>query len=218
MKYTKKMFLPFLVLSVFLFGCGDSSKKVETTEKQEVTKASDEAITLPINVNNSIVEWLGKKVTGQHNGTVKINGGEVILKDGVLKGGSFEMDMNSITVLDLQNPEPNAKLTNHLKSDDFFDSENHPMSKFEITTITEQIDDKGNTHVVSGNLTLKGITKNISFPAMVSVDERSVKATADFDIDRTEWDVRYGSGKFFDNLGDNLISDNFNIKFTVSTE
>lgn len=217
MKYTK-MFLSFLVLSVFLIGCGDSSNRVETTEKQVVQKASDEAVTLPINVNNSVVEWLGKKVTGQHNGIVKIDHGEVILKDGNLIGGSFKMDMNSITVLDIQNPEPNAKLTNHLKSDDFFSVESFPTSEFAITSVTEQVDDKGNTHLVSGNLTIKGITKNISFPAMVSINERSVKATADFDIDRTEWEVRYGSGKFFDNLGDNLINDNFNIKFTVSTE
>lgn len=218
MNYTKKMLIPFLVLSVFLIGCSDNSNRVETTEKQVVSKASDESIALPINLNNSTVEWLGKKVTGQHNGTVKISSGEVLLGDGNLKGGNFEMDMNSITVLDIQNPEPNAKLTNHLKSDDFFDTENHPISKFEITSVSEQVDDKGNTHLVSGNLTIKGITKNITFPAMVSIDERTVTAKADFDIDRTEWDVRYGSGKFFDNLGDNLINDNFNIKFTVTTE
>ena len=124
--------------------------------------------------------------------------------------------MNSIIVLDIEDPENNGKLIGHLKSDDFFSSEKFPTGEFKITEVSEVTDGSGNTHNIKGNLTIKGIEKNISFPANINIGDSKLTAAADFDIDRTEYDIKYGSGKFFDDLGDKMINDNFNINFELT--
>ncbi|KAA0211750.1 YceI family protein [Ignavibacteria bacterium CHB1] len=220
MKSILKLTLSLLAFTVFfIVGC-ESTETIETSEKKEVAgdHGSDETEILKINKSSSIVEWIGRKVTGEHNGTVDVKSGELFLKDGKVTGGKFVIDLNTIKVLDLTDPEYNAKLTGHLKSDDFFSVDSHPEAKFEITSVFEKADATGNTHKVSGNLTIKGITKNITFPAVIKVNGQSVSTSSDFNIDRTEWDIRFRSGKFFENLGDNMINDDFNIKFKIIAE
>ena len=220
----KKQFIAAAMIAVTAFafmisGCGKSDKEVKTGEKQT---ASDNRTgkTMIIDVEKSTAEWLGKKVTGQHNGTIKFVKGDFTVDNGKVTGGKFEMDMNSIVVLDLTDAAMNTKLTGHLKSDDFFGSAKFPSSKFEITKVDVLNDPNkpGMNSTVTGNLTIKDITKSISFPAEIKIENGVLNAKADFDIDRTEWNVKYGSGKFFENLGDKMINDNFNLKLTLTAK
>lgn len=163
-----------------------------------------------VNTEKSSLKWLGKKVTGQHDGTVNVKGGTIETDGSKLTGGSFVIDMTTIKVLDIEDAEYNGKLKGHLESDDFFSVSSHPEATFVITKVTKADGDQYN---VTGSLTIKGITNSITFPAKVMVKKSGVIATADFTIDRTKWDVKYGSGSFFDGLGDKTINDD--IAFTL---
>lgn len=215
---TKKLIVSVIALfsvAVILAGCGKSEKEVKVSGKENTGSAKGKSVS--VSTTESTVEWLGKKVTGQHHGTVKLTKGEFMVDEGKLTGGKFEMDMNSIVDIDLTDSAFNAKLINHLKSEDFFSAAKFPFSKFEITKV-EMLNDPnkpGMNNTITGNLTIKDITKSISFPSNVKIEGGVVNATADFDIDRTQWDVKYGSGKFFENLGDKMISDNFNLKLKL---
>jgi polyisoprenoid-binding protein YceI len=140
--------------------------------------------------------------------------GELMIDNGKLSGGRFEIDFKSITVLDLKDEEMNKKLTGHLKSEDFFSADKHPVGAFEITGVTEN----GSNYTIKGNMTIKGITKEISFPANLKVENNKATAEASIELDRTEWDIKYGSGKFFENLGDKMIYDKFNLTIKLSAE
>lgn len=207
--------IAILVMMFIFTGCG-SKDTVETQTQKEVKGASENADNYKVDLAASKIEWIGKKVTGQHNGTVDISSGDLKVEKGELAAGNFEIDFNSIKVLDLEEAESNAKLTGHLKSDDFFSAEKHPKATFEITNVEKLSDAKGNNYKVDGNLTIKGITKNISFPAKVNIADGKLTAQADFNIDRTQWDIKYGSGKFFEGLGDKAIYDDFNVKFDIT--
>lgn len=164
----------------------------------------------PVNTDKSVINWKGYKVTGEHAGTINLRNGSLKFDDGVLVGGGFEIDMNSMKVTDLEG-EWAQKLEGHLKSADFFGVENFPIARFEITSVAP----KGTPgdYKVTGNLTIKETTKEIKFYANVSEDGKS--ATADIKIDRTDFDVRYGSGSFFDNLGDKTIYDEFDLNVNI---
>lgn len=168
-----------------------------------------------VNKAESKVEWVGEKVTGQHNGTVEIKSGELIIKNGALKGGSFVIDMTTITSLDLEG-EYQQKLNGHLKSDDFFGVEKHPEATLKITKVEAK--GNGGKYTVTGDLTIKETTKAITFDAQLVSSGKKIIAKADIVIDRTEFDVRYGSGSFFDNLGDKTIYDDFTLSVNLVTE
>ncbi len=160
----------------------------------------------------SQVEWLGKKVTGEHYGTISISKGDLQLENDVLTGGSFEIDMKTIICTDLENQEYNQKLVGHLKSDDFFEVEKFPTASFVITGVEK----KGTTkYIVNGDITIKGITKSISFPTQVAVYGNKASATASITIDRSEFNIKYGSGSFFDGLEDKMIYDEFTLDVTL---
>ncbi|MFZ6001570.1 MAG: YceI family protein [Bacteroidota bacterium] len=156
----------------------------------------------------STLNWTGKKVTGQHNGTVPISGGELQVEGKVVKGGSFEIDLASLTVADLTDKSYNDKLVGHLKSDDFFGVEKFPKATFVISSVTPK---SGNDFTVKGKLTIKGITNDIEFPANIVNDGKQLTATAKIIVDRTKYDVRYGSKTFFENIGDKAIYDDFEL-------
>ena len=162
-----------------------------------------------VNTENSIVTWKGYKVTGEHSGTIAIKNGELNFENNKLTGGSFEMDMTTITCTDLEGAWAN-KLEMHLKSDDFFGVENYPTAKFIITKIGSR--GAENEYKITGNLTIKEVTKEVKFNATVS----KTAANADIELDRTDFDVKYGSASFFDNLKDKAINDEFDI--TVNLE
>ncbi|MCO6499984.1 MAG: YceI family protein [Vicingus serpentipes] len=179
------------------------------TAEKNVKHNHDE---LNINTEKSSVEWIGKKVAGAHNGTIKIKEGKLHLHDGNLERGTVVMDMTSIVCLDLEG-EWKGKLEKHLKNEDFFDVANHKTAILSIISVKLQ---EGNKYTVAGNLTIKGITKPIEFPATIEVRDGKLGAYAEVKVDRTLYDIKYGSGKFFEGLGDKAIEDEFTIKFKVS--
>src|SRR5690606_18458500 len=180
-------------------------QKAETADATEIS-TSAEGTSLAIDTTESLVKWHGKKVTGEHYGEIDITSGDIIVsEEGKLTGGTFVIDLNSIDVQDMEPGEYRDKLTGHLKSDDFFDVANHPTATFEITEVKEGA--TANDLVISGNLTIRGITKNITFDAKASeVSPASFVADADFNIAREDWGVNY-TGK-----ADDLISKEINFK------
>ncbi len=203
----KNILIKSLVLSlgVMVGGCAQApdSDTASVGDAKEVP-VQDQASSMPVNTESSVIEWVGTKVTGRHNGTVKLNNGTLMLTEGKLSGGSFSMDMSTIKTLDKGGAE--GGLTDHLKSADFFEVEKYSTALFEITSVralesaaadqesVPEIDQyriANPTHEISGNLTIKGVTKGISFPAAVSMQDGQLSATAKFNINRTEWGVTY---------------------------
>lgn len=156
-----------------------------------------------VNTEDSNVTWKAYKVTGSHTGTVNLISGALHFEEGKLSGGDFTVDMTSLISTDLEG-EYKGKLEGHLKSDDFFGVANHPTSTLVFTNVEAS---GKNSYKVTGDLTIKNITKPVTFDVSVY----GSKATATMKIDRAAYDVRYGSGSFFDNLGDKTIYDEFDL-------
>lgn len=165
------------------------------------------AQTKKIDVQKSNISWVGKKVTGQHSGVVNFKDGMLVFTKKKLTGGSFTVDMTSLNATDLQG-EYQGKLNGHLKADDFFGTEKFPTSKLVFTKVTPK---SANVYSVVAALTIKGITKPVSFDLTTTSDMASSK----FNVDRTKYDIKYGSGSFFDNLGDKAINDEFELAVSV---
>ncbi len=169
-----------------------------------------------VDLEKSTIEWIGKKVTGKHHGTIQLKEASLKMDDaGMLAGGSFVIDMTSLKNTDLAGKDMQPKLEGHLKSPDFFNVEEHPTSRLDITKVVHR-GTEGSYKVV-GDLTIKGITKPIKFNAQFGEDGGMKVVTAEVVVDRSEYDVRYGSGSFFDNLGDKTIYDEFtlNVKLVL---
>ena len=165
------------------------------------------AQTKKVDASKSTVAWIGKKVTGQHNGTINLKEGALVFKKKKLKGGTFTVDMTSINTTDLTG-EYKGKLDGHLKADDFFGTDKYPTSKL----VFKKIADKGNgVYSVTANLTIKDVTNPIKF----DVNVKGNVATTTLKIDRTKYGIKYGSGSFFDNLGDKTINDEFQLDVTL---
>lgn len=156
-----------------------------------------------VKVEKSSVTWKGYKVTGSHKGHIDIKDGFLNFEEGVLTGGEFSIDMSSIENTDMEG-DNKAKLEGHLKSDDFFGVETYPTAKLVFKNVKAS---GKNSYKVTGDLTIKGKTNPISFDMSVYGN----KATANLKIDRTKYDVRYGSTSFFDNLQDKAIYDEFDL-------
>ncbi len=159
-------------------------------------------------VKKSSLAWHGKKVTGEHFGNINLKSGNLEVTNDQIAKGIFIIDMTSITNSDLTDATYNTKLVNHLKSDDFFGVANHPEAVLEIVKAGKFVN---NEATVEANLTIKKITHPITFKA-----KRDGKTyTADLVVDRAKYDVRYGSGSFFDGLGDKMIYDEFEMKIRI---
>ena len=162
--------------------------------------------TYTVDTERSTIEWTAKKVGGGHVGTVKISEGSLIYNGKSLKSGSFLMNMSTIT-------SDNAKVTTHLKTDDFFSAEKNPTSKFEINKVTSAGVDRVN---ISGNLTIKGITQPITFPASVKKQGDIVVAVAKgVKVDRTKYEIKFRSKSFFGDIGDKAIDDEFELSINL---
>lgn len=182
-----------------------------------VIASGDEGSTeMNVNTSKSKVEWVGKKVTGEHQGTFNLKSGTLSVEDGMIKSANIIIDMTSVTVTDEgMDDETKGKLQGHLSSPDFFNVAEHTTANFQLTTFAPKKGENGANYEISGKLTIKGITQDISFPAKVDMAGGSVTATGNLVIDRSKWDIRYGSGSFFDNLGDKVIYDDVEIKFNL---
>lgn len=166
-----------------------------------------------VNPQQTVLTWNAKKVTGEHSGVVPVAGGTIDLANGTVKGGNFSINLANLVVTDIKDAGMNAKLVGHLKSDDFFSTEKHPNANFVLTGITAG--KQAGSYTVKGNLTIKGITKPIEFPAAIVVSGNTLKASADIVVDRTKYDIRYGSKSFFENIGDKAIYDEFTLNLQL---
>lgn len=204
-----------IAVAAFATACNNSTETAETTEVTTAVEAGEATV---LALSESTVKWTGKKLTGEHFGKINISEGSLFVDGDQLSGGSFTIDMNTITVEDLTDAAQNKDLTDHLFSEDFFNVAQFNAANFEITGVEAlaAADEAGNTHTISGNLTIKGITQGISFPAKVDNNEAGINASAKFNIDRTLWDIKYKSGKFFPELGDKVISDEIGIELNLA--
>lgn len=171
------------------------------------------ATVFTVDKNATEVKWHAEKVTGKHHGNVEIKSGKLNFDGDALKGGDFIINMKSISNKDIEDASYKSKLENHLKSEDFFSVEKYPEAKFSITKVEE----KGDKHQITGNLTIKGITHPVSFPADITLSGDKVVAKADITVDRSKYNVKFRSKSFFDikALGDNLIYDEFTISLDL---
>lgn len=213
----KKMILFGAVASMMVASPAMAQKKA--AEKS----AKPAATTMKVDPAASTVAWTGKKVLvdSAHSGSLKLKSGEVELTGNTLTKGNFVIDMNSLTNEDLKaDPKGKGKLEGHLKSADFFDTAKFPEATFKMTSAKNLPKPAAGqpTHEITGDLTLKGVTKPVTFPATVTVAGDKAEAVANLKIDRTNWDVRYGSGKFFEGLGDKVIADEIalDVKLTAT--
>ncbi len=202
-----------LISAPLFFGCGGPSKEENknTASASSVSLHAGNEKYVAIDTKESVVTWKGSNSFGSHAGYVYISKGELMIETGQLVGGAVEVDMN--TIEDTDHGSDN-NLIKHLKDPDFFDVKKFPFSTIAITRVASiNVDDKE----ITGNLTIKGITHPVTFPAKMEVKDGIVKANGKLVIDRTKWDVRYKSGKFFDNLKDQAIADDieFDIKIVA---
>ncbi|PKB18124.1 YceI family protein [Flavobacterium sp. 5] len=166
------------------------------------------AQTSKIDVSKSSIHWIGKKITGEHEGSIKFKDGNLVFKDKKVAGGSFTVDMTTLSNDD-QTGTSKQKLEGHLKSEDFFSTASYTTS----TLVFKSIASKGNnTYLITGDLTIKGISNSIQFDLVVVGKN---KATASLTINRTKYDIKYGSGSYFDDLGDKTIYDDFELNVVL---
>ena len=187
-----------------------SINKMDAAQGLNLPAASDGAYA--VNAGSSSMKWLGKKVTGQHNGTVNVKSGNIELAGGTIKAGTIVVDMASLVDTDMSG-EGKAKLEGHLKSDDFFGSAKFPEATFKFKSATainkHQFD-------VVGDLTIKGITKEVKANAIVVPNgDKDLNVSGSISIDRTQYGIKYGSGQFFTDLGDKMIDDVFMVTFDL---
>jgi len=157
-----------------------------------------------ISKTESTVTWHASKVTGSHYGKVPLSDGKLDYSNGKITGGSFEMDMSKLTVEDITDAGSNQKLTGHLKSDDFFSVTKFPKAMMKITNVKTT---DGKTYEMTANLTIKGITTPVTFPATLTMVNGKMVTTAEIKFDRTKYDIKYRSGSYFEDLADKLIYD-----------
>jgi len=212
----KRLHLIGVLLSVSLFiSACNSTASINNGDRVEdkVSHQIDETLnrTFNVDISASNVLWTASKVTATHNGNINLSSGELIVKDGLPVTANFTVDMNSLTDNDLKDADMNEKLVNYLKSETFFSTEKHPTAIFTMTSCDPDNSVENANYLVKGDMTIKGITKSISFPAQIDLSASLAKMTAKLTLDRTDWDMNFRSGSFFENLGDKLIYDEFTL-------
>jgi hypothetical protein len=202
-----------LIIAPLFFGCGGPVKEENKNNAPANSLSLHEGNEkyLAIDGKESVVAWKGSSVHGAHTGYVYIKRGELMIENGEFMSGAVIVDMSTIEGDDHRSDN---NLINHLKDADFFDVKKFPFSTMAITKVTSINEDKE----ITGNLTIKGITHPVTFPVKMEMKDGIVKASGKLVIDRTKWDVRYNSGKFYDNLADNAISDSIEFQIKIVTK
>jgi len=210
-----------VAMAFLLFALGSFTISAQDAATKEVATMATAPVSYQVSTENSSLGWVGKKVTGQHNGNIKITSGDIRMADHHDVSGKFEIDMTSISVTDLEG-DMAAKLAGHLSSDDFFAVEKYPTATFELKGMSHlkaeaaEGEEMAPNHEVTGDLTIKGVTNEITFPAYIEHSANSFKAQAKFMIDRTKWGLQYGSGSFIKGLGDKMIYDDIEFELSLS--
>lgn len=220
MKKTVLNIFTIAAIGLATVGCKNENKEAQTTDAQEVAGATMEAVAFQVDTTASVINWKGEKPTGTHTGTIKLSEGTFKANDSLIESGTFTIDMNSIEDTDLEgedklNLEKHLKGTVEGKEGDFFNVNKYPTGTFEVTGVSEMDGKK----MLQGNLTLKDVTKNISFPVSIKMNGDTIEITSEkFDIDRTKWNVNYGSKSVFDGLGDNFIYDEIELMLDIKAK
>ncbi|WP_394991332.1 YceI family protein [Emticicia sp.] len=199
MKVVKNLMIVALAALVSVSAMADGGKAVAP-------------VALKVDAKASTFNWLGKKFTGEHNGTIGVQNGSLVVNGGKLSGGEFTIDMKSIKCLDLTDAGYNAKLIGHLTSPDFFDVAKYPTATLKIK---KAIAKTATNYDITGDLTINGVTQSITFPAVVTIAKGATTATAKFEVDRTKFGSKYNSKSFFDTIGDKMINDNFQVDVKI---
>lgn len=167
-----------------------------------------------VELEKSDLKWNASKVVGEHYGTIKLKSGQMLVDKDKVTGGNFVIDMTSIDCTD------NAKVGAHLRNDDFFAVDKHPTATFDIKSVKPIAKAEAGkpNYTVAGDLTIKGITHPISFPATITVKKGMANAVADVTVNRVKYDIRYRSSSFFENLGDKAINDDFKLALNISAK
>ena len=195
---------------------GTTEKGPAVADLAYVGTAND---TLIVDLENSTINWIGRKVTGEHSGTLNLSDGFVIWNGKSITGGKITVDMNSIKNTDIESPEWKQKLEGHLKAEDFFHTDSFPHAILEIKRQTTIMKENKTIHEgVIADLTIRGMTHEIKFPFILTQSKNILIGEGSVDIDRTLYNIQYKSGKFFDDLGDHLIYDDFTAQFRVQTK
>ncbi len=190
----------------------EASKEAVVEKEVMIEESVEEVENYILNTDQSTFHWVGKKVTGQHEGTMQFTSGSVTVdSDDQVVSGIFVVDMHSVNTTDLKGSTKDS-MDLHLKGEDFFDVDRFATSVLEITQVTKGQSDN---FLVAGDLTIKGITKSITFPAQLESSEEGYQLTAAFSLDRTRWGIEYGSGKFFKGLGNKMIDDAFDVRVDI---
>jgi polyisoprenoid-binding protein YceI len=197
----------------FTVACKDNKNEVDATAAENEAMASEAAVTYTVDTTASTIDWTGSKPTGDHTGIISLQNGSVQINGEVVEGGEFTIDMTSITVTDLEG-ESAMSLKSHLegtvegKETDFFNTPVFPTAKFVVTKL--------NGTTLEGNLTLKDVTKNVSFPVVISFDgDKMMLSSEEFTINRTDWGIVYGSSSLIDVVADKAISDDIKLKINL---
>jgi polyisoprenoid-binding protein YceI len=218
MNFTSRTFVSLLFGLMLMYACNNAPKgdKAKISDAEQTAEASGESFI--VDTSASSVRFTGHGVGKNHPGTFQLSSGQVNLADNKVSGGEFIINIKS---MDMQQKEAmfQEKLKPHLLSGDFFDAEKFETARFVITKVEPYKADNSDTSIieganfnVSGNFTLKDATKNITFPARIDLDQNTVRAKANFDIDRTQWQMNYGNDK---TLGDKFISETVNIYLDI---
>jgi hypothetical protein len=210
-KKMRKIVLSFVVFAAILTAC--KGEKKEKVAVNKAVKVETNIATLNnVDIAVSVLTWKGSKPTGSHNGTVALQSGGMLIEEGVLKGGEFVIDMNTIINVDMAGSAGAGKIEGHLKAPDFFDIAVYPTSKFEITNVEEA---EGKL-AVTGNLQIKDVTKSITIPATISSEGGVTTFKSDvFNVDRADFNVKYGSKRWIEGLKDKFINDLMEMSFVV---
>lgn len=212
----KKVLLIVAFVAIGLVSCKKEKKdKVEAKQEVEVKQEVKVVDKGNVNIADSKLTWKGTKPTGAHDGDVRLERGSLTVENGIVKAGEFVIDMNSINTLDLKAGDGKEDLDGHLKNADFFDVAKYPTAKFVVTS-SEKKDGK---LAVTGNLTIKEVTKSITIPATVSEADGVITFKSDvFKVDRTDFGVKYKSKNFVDGLKDKFIDDLIEFSFEVKAK
>ncbi|MFL5727885.1 MAG: YceI family protein [Cytophagaceae bacterium] len=217
-----KVIKPLLQLTfcgAILFSCenkdANKESKVDSLPAKDSTaqtgpRTDNEVFTYKVDTTASVIKWKGKKVMGDHKGEIKLGASEIKAGPSELAHGTIVINMSSITDTDLSDKKKNADLVGHLKSADFFDTEKYPTATYRITNMSPG--EKADENIVSGQLMLKGVSENLSFPVKIKMEGNQLKVTGKAVMDRTKWGVKYKSGK---SLGDQMIYDEIELDLDI---
>jgi polyisoprenoid-binding protein YceI len=208
----KKFLLPAL-FAVAVLGAAPAA----SAQKNNSAKMATNAPAYAVQPQLSTLGWEGKAVTHGHNGTMNFSSGELLVKGNAIVGGTVTVDMKTMKATDIKDAESQTKFVGHMSADDFFGVATYPTSTFKIVSVAPikgAAKDADNA-TITGDMTIKGVTQRISFPAKVGVKGDLASATGKVTVDRTKFGLKYGSKSFFESIGDKAINDNFDLTFNV---